>query len=290
MPYDPNDEHEPSVRRLTRDLANAAATMTAIEARYLVDAYYISQEDRKRAHNQVRSMTKEPHVLISWLAEQGETLESQIKRALDKYTDAHVPGVWAKSVYGIGPVISAGMLAHIDIKNSPTVGHVYSFAGIAGSGQKPWNKGEKRPYNAELKTLCWKTGQCFMKFHNEDACTYGKIYEARKAYEEKRNLHDNAELAAQILATKKFDKKTEAYQHLSQGHLPPGQIDARARRYAVKLFLSHMHAVMHWVEFQRLPPNPYAIDHLGHTHFKVMPNAELVAGLPEALRERGLLH
>ena len=30
--------------------------MTTMEARYLVDAYYLMQDDRKRAHNQVRAM------------------------------------------------------------------------------------------------------------------------------------------------------------------------------------------------------------------------------------------
>lgn len=41
--------------------------------------------------------------------------------------------------------------------------------------------------------------------------------------------------------------------------LPPGQIDARARRYAAKIFISHMHHVM-WVnQFGEAPPKPYPI-------------------------------
>lgn len=330
-------EHEPSVRRMKRDIAVAAATMSPDEARFLVDAYYISQEDRKRAHNQVRAMNEEPHVVIAWLAEQGNILEGQIKNALDKYTDAHVVGRWLKSIYGVGPVIAAGMMAHIDIRRARTVGHIYSFAGIAGQrrcqacgwmltrgkeavvvdedegenphrlveelcpncgmtlsrggGQTSWTKGQKRPFNAGLKTLCWKTGQCFMKFSGEEECVYGaKFYLERKAFEVARNERgDNASDAKQILAAKKFDKKTEAFKHLSAGRLPPAQIDGRARRFAVKIFLSHVHCVMFWLEYKTLPPNPYALDHLGHTHFIKLPNVDLVPGLEEALRGAGLI-
>jgi hypothetical protein len=129
-----------------------------------------------------------------------------------------------------------------------------------------------------------------MKFSNAEECTYGHVYRARKQYEIARNDDGrNAEIAAQILASKKLGKDTEAYGHYSAGHLPPAQIDGRARRYAVKLFLSHLHAVLFWYAYQRLPANPYAIDHLGHTHFAVMPNIELVPGLREALHAKGFV-
>src|SRR6185312_11642646 len=100
-------------------------TMSPDEARYLVDAYYLMQENRKRSDNQVRSMEAEPHTVIAWLAENSDMLEGQIKRALDKYTDAHVVGQWMKSIHGIGPVIAAGLMAHIDINKAPTVGHIW---------------------------------------------------------------------------------------------------------------------------------------------------------------------
>ena len=61
-----------------------------------------------------------------------------------------------------------------------------------------------------------------------------------------RNDHgDYAERAALILTQKKFDKKTDAYKAYSSGNLPPAHIHAMARRYAVKLFLSHLHGEMH---------------------------------------------
>ena len=43
--------------------------------------------------------------------------------------------------------------------------------------------------------------------------------------------------------------------------LPPGQIHDRARRWAVKLFISHMHEVMHWDYFGRAPAYPFIFEH-----------------------------
>ena len=162
MSEEVNRDHRSPVTRLSRDLVQAATTLTEDEARYLVDAYYLMQDDRKRAHNQVKAMEAEPHTLIAWLADQSGTLENQIKRTLDGYTDAKPVGVWLKANHGIGPVIAAGLLAHIDIHKAPTVGHIWRYAGLDPTVK--WEKKTKRPWNAQLKTLCWKIGQCFMKF------------------------------------------------------------------------------------------------------------------------------
>jgi|SRR5215472_589783 len=272
-----------SIARLSRDLAKASITLSSTQARFLVDAYYITQEGRKRASNQERAMGKEPHEVITWLLNQNETLEQQIQRALDHYTDAQPVGAWMKSIYGIGPVISAGIIAHIDINKAPTAGHLWSFAGL--NPAQTWSKGQRRPWNGQLKTLCWKVGQSFMKFSNKEDCTYGQLYRVRKQLEVERNdSGKNAETAAHILTIKKFGKSTEAYQHLTAGHLPPAQVDARARRFVVKLFLSHLQLVWWYIEKGVLPPAPYAIDHGGHAHFIPPPNIEIVEGLAEALR------
>jgi hypothetical protein len=277
---------EPSVARLDRDLAKASTTLTEQEARFLVDAYYLMQDGRKRGDNQVRAMKAEPHTVIAWLTTQYDTLESQTRRSLDRYSDAHPVGRWMKSIHGIGPVIAAGMLAHIDIKKAPTAGHIWRFAGLDPTMR--WNKGEKRPWNAQLKTLCWKIGQSFMKFAANEACTYGHLYRTRKTYETLRNdSGGNAERAAAILLEKRFDKSTEAYKMLSSGKLPLAQIDARARRYAVKLFISHLQCVWWFADTGALPPDPYAIAHKDHVHFVPVPNAREIPGLAEALKAKG---
>lgn len=280
------NEHSPSIKRLGRDLIKAAQTLSKAEARYLVDGYYIAQEARKRADNQVRSMEQEPHLLLSWVSEQNTILENQVKRALDSYTDTMVSGVWIKSLFGFGEVLAAGLVAHIDIERAPTVGHIHSFAGMAGSGQKPWERGEKRPWNAEFRTLVWKIGQCIMKFHKDERCYYGRFYRQRKDQEVANNEAGlNMERAAEILAVKRFKKTTDAYKAYSAGKFPPAHIDARARRFASKLFLSHLHTVMYWDHYKKLPPHPYPISHLDHAHYIPVPNVDRVDGLAEALRK-----
>jgi len=259
------------IERMSRAIVASVATMSDDEARYLVDAYYIMQEDRKRAHNQVRAATDQSddanvaseNLIIQWLAAQSSTMETQIRRALDAYTAIHPMGSWMRGIVGIGPVISAGMLSHIKIDRAPTVGHIWRYAGLDPT--QKWEKGQKRPWNATLKTLCWKAGQSFMKFSNHDDCHYGKWYKQRKAYEIARNESGaNADLAASLVT--KFAKTTDAYKHLSSGVLPPAQIDARARRWAVKLFLSHLHGEWYRRHFGTEPPLPYPIAILGHAH------------------------
>jgi hypothetical protein len=120
-----------------------------------------------------------------------------------------------------------------------------------------------------------------MKFSNEEACFYGKLYRERKKYEVDRNdSGGNAARAAELLP--KFNKNTEAYGHLLTGKLPPAQIDARARRWAVKLFLSHLHDVWWEMDTGEKPPKPYVMDHLGHAHMIVPPNWPMQPDKPKA--------
>ena len=256
------------IQKLNKDLKAASIVLSDHEARFLVDAYYIFQEDRKRSYNQERSLTKsgEPNQVISWLAAQSADLEKQIQKALDSYTSSHLMGSWMREIVGIGPVIAAGLLAHIDITKAPTAGHIWSYAGIAGTNQRKWERGQKRPFNAGLKVLCWKAGQSFMKLSNHEDCFYGKIYRARKELEMARN---ESGLFAEQAAPKvdKVKKTTEAYKYYVEGKLPPAHIDARARRYAVKLFLSHLHGEWYLRHFGVAAPLPYPIAFLDHAHF-----------------------
>lgn len=252
-------------QKLKKDLITASIELSDSEVRYLVDAYYMYQEDRKRSDNQMMALHKaeEPNAIVSWLGAQSESIEGQIKKALDKYTDNNPVGVWLKGITGIGAVISAGLLAHIDIKKAPTVGHIWNFAGL--SPDIVWSKGEKRPFNASLKTLCWKIGQSFMKFSNNENCFYGKLYKEKKAYYVAKNEAGDYKEDA-LKKADKVRKTTEAYKYYSAGKLPPAQIDARARRYAVKLFLAHFHEVYYKFIFKQDPPKPYPIAILGHAH------------------------
>lgn len=260
------------VEKLTRDIKSASKNLSNTEARYLVDLYYIWQEDRKRFANQARSLAeqKEPGDVIIHFEKQAKKLEAQCKSALDTYSSSDPVGIWAREQIGIGPVIAAGLLANIDITKAPTVGHIWAFAGLDPT--KEWKKGEKRPWNASLKTLCWKIGESFVKISGNEEAYYGQVYVNRKNYETVKN--ENLEYKGQaysILKTKKIGKTTDAYAAYSIGKLPKAHIHARAKRYAVKLFLSHLHHVWYLDHYGELPPKPYAIEHLGHAHYLAPP-------------------
>lgn len=259
---------------LTRDLRQAAVTLSDQEARYLVDSYYIMQDDRKRAHNQVRALGEaaEPHSIILWIGDNSQKLENNIKSVLGVYANSKEVGRWSQSIVGIGPVLSAGLIAYIPIETTPGVSNLWAFAGQSPEAQ--WERGQKRPWNAGLKVLCWKIGESFVKTCNNKDSFYGPFYKQWKAEEESANekglFKDQAE---SILADKKLGKETVARQAYEKGILPPAHIHARARRRVVKFFLSHWWEVAYECHYGHKPDNrPYVIDRLGHKDYIAPPN------------------
>lgn len=259
--------------KLHRDLCKIAATMSPVEARYLVKLYYAIQEHRVATGAQQRELvkTETPNEVVAWFADHFHGLETQIPPTLGEYAAAHVVGVWSQSIYGIGPVIAAGLLAHIDIEVAPTVGHIWRFAGLDPTVK--WGKKEKRPWNADLKVLCWKAGESFKKFSNREDCFYGHIYRERKAREIAKNeALDFADQAAKSLEERNIKDK-ELRLCYESGKLPAGRLDLRATRYAVKLFLSHWHHVAYCAHFGEAPPKPYILTQEGgHAHYIAPPN------------------
>lgn len=257
------------IMRLSRDLRAAGATLSDKEARFLVDSYYQMQEDRIRDDGQIRSMGDEPHAVLAYLGAQHSTLETQIKGALDRYSAAQPIGQWARAQKGIGPVISAGLIANIDIHKAQTVSQIWRFAGLDPTVK--WEKGQKRPWNPSLKTLCWKIGESFVKVSGHEDAFYGQLYAKTKA----RMVEENeagayADAAAAALVAKKWKADTDARKHYEAGRLPPAHVHARAKRWVVKMFLSHLH--LRWRELEGLPVRePYPIAHQGHAHVVAAP-------------------
>jgi len=295
--------------KLTRDIKQAGKTLTVREARYLTDLYYQMQDNRIRAAGQIRAMeqgeVKEPHMTLDWVFGQSEKLETSIRSVLGEFARNRTVGAWSQSILGIGPVISAGLIANISMRvwvcmaaeevkakrrkaadqcrqETPcsvachekpvnTVGQIWRYAGLDPTSK--WEKGKKRPWNASLKRLCWLIGQSFVKVHNNPKDFYGHYYKHRKEIEIANNDAGKfSEQAAQVLRDKKIGKDTDAYKAYSVGKLPPAHIQARAERYAVKLFLAHWHGVAFRAEFERDAPVPYAISELGHADLIGIPN------------------
>lgn len=289
------------ITKLNKDLRDSAALLGKKEARYLVDLYYTIQDQRKRAASQRLAGKEEPQALTDWLFEQFRVLENDVKRSLTVYSVSAAPGQWAQSIHGIGPVIAAGLLAHIDVNpwrcNEPemrggkrktcsekephpngkckrepvhTAGGVWRFAGLDPTSK--WVKKTRRPWNAELKRLAWIIGDSFCKQRNSPKDVYGKLYEQRKVQEVMKNQRgDFADQAAASLKERTI-RDADLKKKLESGQLPDGRIELRARRYAVKLFLAHYHHVAYETEFGQIPPKPYALTHLGHAHYIAPPN------------------
>lgn len=251
---------------VAKDLKEAANKLTVNEARYLVDLYYQIQDFRKATANQIRSMEdKEPTALIGGIFESMERVEKRIQKGLDYYSDTVPLGKWAKDVVGIGPVIASGLLAHISIEKAHSAASIWRFAGLDPTSV--WNKGEKRPHNAKLKTLCWKIGESFVKVSGNPKSLYGNLYLQRKALEQQHN--DGGlfvEQAKAKLEKFKIGKDTDAYKSYVIGKLPPAHIHARAKRWVVKIFLCHYFEAGCRLVLKKEPPTIYSIAMLQHVH------------------------
>ncbi len=270
-------EFEP-LKKLSKDIRNAAKHMGREEVGFLVQSYYSTQEKRKASANQIRSIEKSNQEklaaggnvvsfeVLKWHLANNEMQEQQLKLALGHFVKNDPVGKWLVSIAGIGPVLAAGLLAYIDITQSPTAGHILSFAGYKPDVK--WEKGQKRPFCAKFKTILWLIGESFVKVMNSKNDFYGSYYKKRKEYEEANNeklLY--AGQAAQKLKDYNIGKDTKAFKYYSIGKLPPAHIHARAKRWTVSLFISHLHHVMFCEKFNALPPIPYILEYGGHVHY-----------------------
>jgi hypothetical protein len=126
----PNGGELAPVAKLSRDVRATAAQLDRDQARELVDLYYRLQEHRIALAGQERSLTADgrPSQVVHHFGEQMFSLERQMVSVLGKYAQSHEVGRWSLAPVGVGPVLSAGLLAHIDIERAPTVGHIWRFA------------------------------------------------------------------------------------------------------------------------------------------------------------------
>lgn len=125
----------------------------------------------------------------------------------------------------------------------------------------------KPPYNLELKKVCFLIGESFVKVSNRGSL-YGQLYKERKALETMKNENgDYADQAAKILKEKNFSKDTATKKLLLEGKLSPAHINSRAKRYAVKIFLTHFFEACYIYVNQEQPPVIYPIAHMDHEDY-----------------------
>jgi hypothetical protein len=231
----------------------------------VVELYYDCQDLRIKHANRERS--EGPGELVSWIAYWLELGEKVVAGKLKNWilsSKGTPEAKWAYDQVGIGPIIAAGLAAHIDVTKANSISAVWKFAGLAPGFDRKM-KGMKLPYNARLKVICWKAGESFVKVSGKEGATYGHLYSQFKTEEIKRNeagLYKAA--AAHELATKKFRQDDSVTKkRLLAGMLSDAHLHARAKRRAVKIFLSHFWTVGR--EARDLPiRTSYAEQILGH--------------------------
>jgi hypothetical protein len=283
--------------RLTRDLREAAELLEAEEARFLVDMFETKQRDRIRNGNRLKALEKsgEPHRLLSHFQDIDRVMEGQIAAAFGKFCENDHLGQWMLAQKGVGPLVTARLLAFIDWEGSSTPSRIWAFAGLVPG--LVWEKGAKRPWNARLKRLCWLLGESFVKNKGRDAFYADLFFDKKKALWAHNISGGNRERA--LVLMDRFGKTTEAHrwyrgdviqetarmvangtwpkekkpwateQGAGMPMLPPAHVHAMARRWVVKLFLAHA-----WEVAQRGKPgfdaatfSPYVIAHgTGHSH------------------------
>lgn len=156
-----------------------------------------------------------------------------------------------------------------------------------GEGFKKISSHKECPKHGRVKRLKVeadeedKTARCEIchaeLFRVEDnEVLYCRLYNERKRLEVERNesgaLRDQA-LAKLELAERKGWKISELQRRTwASGKLQAAGLDYRAMRYAVKMFLSHFHYVLHEVEEGCPPPVPYILGPGGHADFIPPPN------------------
>jgi hypothetical protein len=307
------------VRKMTRDMTRAGALLDQDECRFLVSRYYIFQEQRLSAANRMRKLKekwrktgqegREPNLLLNWSFDTFEMLERNLKRALTPFAKEYRLGRWLLSICGIGPIMSAGFLANLDIVPPERVGNWFAFCGVDPT--QIWERGQKRPYSADLKQLMYHAGSCFIKNANRKTDFYGAYYAKRKKYETAQAASGKIDILDQIesaLARKwrqkegniewefysgcypktvypkvfEFDTVAERNAYLKkrkkkpgggQPMLPPARVTNRARRWTAKLFLSHLHRAW-WCDYHGADTveEPWAIRCEGHSHVIDPPN------------------
>ncbi len=254
-----------ALKRFGAGLADSAETLTVTCVRHLVEAYFAIGQYRRTGGS------RRAAVALGWLFERNKQIENEISRALDAWTDAQPAARWAKAIPGIGPVIAAGLAAHIDIEEAPTVGHIWRFAGLDPTME--WKPGTRRPWNPALNRLCRVIGNSFAHGSGRDGDFYGSLFRRRRRQDiEANNAGEFTEQARRKLDRCDAEADPEAYRWYAEGKLPPAHIRARAMRWTVKMFLAHYHHVA-WTAATGLPPaKPYVVSVLGHTDYITPPN------------------
>lgn len=255
-------------KKAKKPVSNAATeqpVMTPVEGRdpkrfftrALVESFYSIQHHRIKAANRVGAYVrmgmdeKQVNKLHAFMDKKLAAIESALKKPIEKAVHGHpIWEGWLKGVRGIGPSLAGSLISCIEpIGRFANVSKLWRYAGmdVVDGRAARYQAGQKAHWSPMLKLTCWKIGEQFVR----QGDFYREIYDQAKA--EDRRKHP--------VPTDSGRKNRQGQPILmySDGH-----IHNRAKRKAVKMFLSHLWA--RWREIEGLEvTEPYAIAILKHT-------------------------
>ncbi len=229
-----------------------------------------------------------------------EDLEHWVDGRIGELLKEHPAYGWFSRVKGIGPENIAKVLGLIrvapevndegeELPYADTISALWKFSGYSvEDGRAPKRvPGQKLPYNAQLRTLCWRVATSLMKAGVRERCTKcGQLIGQTK-----RKTHECPDPTFVAIATTKFGayylKQKVAYQqryekagvrivpaeelpkkggkrYEPEGIISEGHVHNQALRKTIKLFLACLW--LSWREAEGLPlSEPYAIGIMGHS-------------------------
>jgi transposase len=174
-------------------------------------------------------------VVMRWL-DVFQTLEEQLDRDITAHVKRYPIFEEMSGIRGIGPILSAKILAMIDIERANNISALWRYAGYAVyDGQRERKvKGRTLHYNIRLKSTLYVLAGSFLKCNSP----YRQIYDSAKAH---------------------YQAARPEWSKL--------QIHYAAIRKMMKIFLSHLW--LRWRVLENLPTTePYVFVHLsGHSDY-----------------------
>ncbi len=176
--------------------------------------------------------------------------EREEVKQIEKLVKQHPAYGVLSGIVGLGPVLIGRLIAIVqDVGRFDTVSKLWKYVGMdVRDGKAPKRKrGEKSTWSPAGRRLCYNIGDSFIKSRSP----YREFYDLKKALYRKRH--------PEKIDSGRKSKDGKVIYDYTDGH-----VHAMARRYMVKLFLSHAWEL--WRQVEGLPVRaPYAMEYLGHT-------------------------
>jgi len=179
------------------------------------------------------SVSDQRNVVDKWLIRFTD-LEMELNKDIARAVKTEPIYESLSGLKGIGPLLSAKLIAMIDIERADTVSALWRYCGygvVDGERERP-TKGEKLHYNARLKTTLYLVASSFLKCNSP----YREVYDDAKTF----------------------------YQ-AGRPDWTKAHIHNAAMRKMIKVFLSHLWEA--WRVIENLPVRgTYVHDRLNHDH------------------------